>query len=141
MVLVDSSVWIEAGRRDGKLEVKVALEALLEEYDAVWCGLVKLEVLGAARSEERKRLDAYFECIPCKPMPEVGWEFATQCARRLRDRGLTIPATDILIASLAVTWQCRVYAIDQHFDLMAPVLELQLYRPGYGGKFNPGNEA
>ncbi|MSU20781.1 MAG: VapC toxin family PIN domain ribonuclease [Pedosphaera sp.] len=141
MVLVDSSVWIEAGRRDGKLEVKVALEGLLEEYEALWCGLVKLEVLGSARSEERKRLDEFFECIPYKPMPDEGWEFAKECARRLRDKGLNIPATDILIASLVVTLQCRVYAVDQHFDLMAPVLGFQLYQPGYGGKFNPGTEA
>jgi hypothetical protein len=34
-----------------------------------------------------------------------------------------------------------MYAVDQHFDLMAPVLGLQLYQPGYGGKFNSGNEA
>jgi predicted nucleic acid-binding protein len=141
MVLVDSSVWIEAGWREGKLEVKVALEALLEEYEAIWCGLVKLEVLGAARSEERKRLDEFFQCIPYRPMPDDGWEFAKQCARKLRDKGLTIPATDILIGSLAVTWQCRAYAVDQHFDLMAPILGFQLYQPGYGGKFNPGNEA
>mgnify|MGYP001550518080 FL=1 len=36
MVLVDSSVWIEALRRDGRLDVKLALENLLEEYEASW---------------------------------------------------------------------------------------------------------
>ena len=34
MVLVDSSVWIESLRRTGRLEVKVALEGLLEAYGA-----------------------------------------------------------------------------------------------------------
>ena len=53
MVLVDSSVWIEALRRDGRLDVKLALEGLLEEYEASWCGPVKLEVLGGARPQER----------------------------------------------------------------------------------------
>ena len=48
MVLVDSSVWIEALRRDGRLEVKLALENLLEEYEAAWCGPVQIEVLGGA---------------------------------------------------------------------------------------------
>ena len=48
MVLVDSSVWIEALWREVNVHVKLALEALLEEYEAAWCGPVKLEVLGGA---------------------------------------------------------------------------------------------
>ena len=56
MVLVDSSVWIEAIRRAGRLEVKVGLEGLLDEYAAAWFGPVKLEVLGGARAQERSRL-------------------------------------------------------------------------------------
>ncbi len=54
MVLVDSSVWIEAGRREGSLEHKVGLENLLASYEAAWCGPVKLEVLGGARIQYRK---------------------------------------------------------------------------------------
>jgi predicted nucleic acid-binding protein len=46
MVLVDSSAWIEALRRNGKLEVKLAIQALNEEYEAAWCSVIKLEVLG-----------------------------------------------------------------------------------------------
>ena len=33
MVLVDSSVWIEAARRDGSLAHKVGLEGLLDEIE------------------------------------------------------------------------------------------------------------
>ena len=56
MILVDSSIWIEAARRQGDLACKVALEAILEEYEAALCSPVKLEVLGGARKEERGRL-------------------------------------------------------------------------------------
>lgn len=52
MVLVDSSVWIEALRRDGSLHVKVALESLLDAYEAQWCSLVRLEVMGGARKQD-----------------------------------------------------------------------------------------
>ena len=58
MVLVDSSVWIEAARRQGDLGCKVALESLLEEYEAAWCSPVRLEVMGGARKEERRGLAA-----------------------------------------------------------------------------------
>jgi predicted nucleic acid-binding protein len=45
---VDSSVWIDALRREGGLQVKLALENLLEEYEAAFCGPTKLEVLRGA---------------------------------------------------------------------------------------------
>jgi len=34
---------------------------------------------------------------------------------------------------------CRVYAVDKHFDLMhGSGAGIRLYQPGYGGKYNPG---
>jgi len=135
MVLVDSSVWIEAIRRAGRLEVKVALEGLLEEYEAAWCGPVKLEVLGGARAVERVRLAQWFACIPYRTMNESAWEQAKERYWILRDQGQTLPWSDVLIGSLALTWGCRVYAMDRHFEVMRDVLGLRLYQPGYGGKY------
>jgi hypothetical protein len=31
----------------------------------------------------------------------------------------------------------RVYAKDKHFDVMAEVLGVMLYQPGYNGMYNP----
>jgi hypothetical protein len=31
----------------------------------------------------------------------------------------------------------RVYAKDKHFDILSEVLELTLYKPGYGGRYRP----
>jgi len=138
MVLVDSSVWIEAARRQGRIEVKAALRGLLREFEATWCGPVKLEVLGGARREERRALEFFFEVIPYQPTTDGAWDEAKALAWRLRDGGLTIPSNDVLIASLALKWQCRVYAVDKHFDAMAKVLPgLFMYEPGYGGDYNP----
>ena len=117
MVLVDSSVWIEALRRDGRLDVKLALEGLLEEYEAAWCGPVKHEVLGGARTQDRKALEEQFLCIPYFPMQDAAWEAAKKLAWRLRDNGCTAPWNDILIAALSVKADCRIYAVDKHFDL------------------------
>ena len=41
MVLVDSSAWIEALRRNGDLRVKLAIEGLLDAYEAQWNGAAK----------------------------------------------------------------------------------------------------
>ena len=138
MVLVDSSVWIEALRRDGRLDVKLALEGLLEEYEASWCGPVKLEVLGGARPQERKALEEQFSCIPYFPMTDAAWDAAKNLAWRLRDQGCTAPWNDILIASLSVKAGCRIYAVDKHFNLMYEAgAGICLYEPGYGGKYDP----
>ena len=138
MVLVDSSVWIEALRREGRLQVKLALENLLEEYEAAWCGPVKLEVLGGARQQDRKVLEQHFSCIPYYPMTDNAWDSAKKLAWKLRDGGVTAPWNDVLIATLSVKADCRVYAVDKHFELMqAAGAGIRLYRPGYSGTYNP----
>jgi predicted nucleic acid-binding protein len=138
MVLVDTSIWIEAARREGDLSCKVGLEGLLEAAEAMYCGPVGLEFLGGARVQDRERLTAYLACVPYKAIEDGAWEFAKECAWRLRDKGQTIPWNDILIGSLALRWTCRVYARDQHFEVMRDVLRIRLYQPGYGGSYNPG---
>ena len=138
MVLVDSSVWIESLRRDGRLEVKVALENLLDEYEAAWCGPVKLEVLGGARLQDRIVLEEHFQCIPYFPMTDSAWDEAKKLAWRLKDKGCNAPWNDILIASLSIKADCRIYAIDKHFELMyASGAGIRLYKAGYGGQYNP----
>lgn len=137
MVLVDSSVWIEAARREGSLAIKVGLEGLLEEYEAVCCGVVKLEVLGGAPPHQRASLARYFECIPYLPMVDGLWDKATESCWKLRDKGFSIPWNDILVGTLALAQGCRAYAYDKHFGLMQEALGLRLYHPDYGGKFRP----
>ncbi len=140
MVLVDSSAWIEGFRRNGKIEVKLALEGLLEAYEAQWCSPVRLEVLGGARKIERARLGHYFSIIPYRPTHEEDWERAVSLAWKLRGNGLNIPWLDVLIASIAIQDKVRLYAIDTHFEQVANFAPLMLYRPGYGGSYNDTDE-
>ena len=100
MVLVDSSVWIEALRREGRLDVKLALECLLEEYEAAWCGTVKLEVLGGARQRDREKLETHFSCIPYLQMKDAAWESAKKSRVALAGSGLC-------------------HAVERHFDRRA----------------------
>jgi predicted nucleic acid-binding protein len=138
MVLVDSSVWIESLRRNGDLRVKLAIDGLLEAYEAQWCTPVRLEVLGGARKDERARLGKYFSVVPYRCSREDDWERAIALAWRLRDNGLTVPWLDVLIAAIAIHDGTRLYSIDAHFGEIAKHSPLLLYRPGYGGSFSPG---
>lgn len=135
MVLVDSSVWIEAARRQGDLATKVALRALLDEYEAAWCSPVKLEVLGGARREERRALEMFFGVIPYVACGEPEWEAAKALAWRTREAGHTLPSNDVLISATAASRGWRVFSRDAHFATLASLGGAVVYSPGYGGSF------
>jgi predicted nucleic acid-binding protein len=137
MVLVDSSVWIEALRRKGRLEIKLGLEGLLEAYEAQWCSPVRLEVLGGARPEERRALGVQFSVIPYRRCEEADWDRAVSLAWKLRDSGLTVPWMDVVIAAIAIHDRVRLYSIDAHFPQISTLAGLALYEPGYGGMYQP----
>lgn len=137
MVFVDSSVWIESLRREGRIEVKVALEALLEADAAVICSPVRLEVLGAASTPERRRINAYLSEVVHRACHSPDWERAISLSWRLRDRGVIVAWLDVLIASMALHDGESVYSIDKHFELIARETSLRLYQPGYGGAYVP----
>jgi predicted nucleic acid-binding protein len=135
MILVDSSVWIEAARRQGDLATKVALRALLDEYEAAWCSPVRLEVMGGARREERRALEMFFAVIPYVECGEAEWEAAKALAWKARDAGHTLPWNDFLISATAALRGWRLYGRDAHFATLAGLGGAGLYRPGYGGSY------
>jgi len=137
MVFVDSSIWIEALRRDGNTEVKLAVEGLLDADAAVICSPVRLEVLGAARSHERRRINYYLSDVTYRACHASDWENCIALSWRLRDRGIIVPWMDVLIASIALHDGEKVYSNDKHFELIARETGLMLYQPGYGGLYAP----
>ncbi len=137
MILIDSSIWITAARENGDLLTKVALRAVLHDYEALLCSPVRLEVLGGARRDERRRWVENFAVLPFRAVTEKDWEQAIRNGWKLKDAGITAPWNDILVATLAVRDNVRAYAADKHFSLMQPVLGLRLYAPGPGGRFVP----
>lgn len=137
LVLVDTSAWIELHRRDGSPAVKLAVRALLDEFAAALCGPVEMEYLGGARSAERERLQAWCNVLPYIRSDQKLWRKAAANFSLLKSNGITAPWNDVLIATIAVDAECRVYAVDKHFTAMAPVLRFPIYQPGYGGRYNP----
>lgn len=140
MVLVDTSAWIEFHRKDGKPEVKMAMVGLLSVMEATICGPVEMEFLGGARPEERSRIQAEWALIPYLRNDQKIWRKAGDNFSKLRKSGLNVPWNDVLIATLTIEADCRIYSVDKHFEAMAPLLGFSLYQPGYNGIFRPENE-
>lgn len=137
MVVLDTSVWIEFFRRNGDLRVKVAVKALLDEYEAALCGPVEMEFLGGAHPHERSRIQAAFDIIPYVPNDQKIWRKAALTYADLRSTGLTVPWNDVLIATIVLESDFRVYTADKHFTAIAKRLPLRLYEPGYNGGYAP----
>ncbi len=137
MILVDSSIWIESFRRDGDLVTKLAIQEILNNDKALLCGPVSLEVLGAARKTERKRLEMLFSDLPYYRSTGALWRDAIDLSWKIRDHGLSLPWNDILIANIAMETQSWIYSRDEHFKTLSTFLPIYLYRPGYHGSFNP----
>ena len=135
MVIVDTSAWIEFFRRDGDPAVKLAMKSLIEHLEATLCGPVEMEFLGGARPHERPRIQPRFDILPYLSNDQKLWREAATHYATLRGEGITLPWNDALIATLAIGQDCRVYAVDQHFEAMAKHLDLRLYTPSYNGNF------
>ncbi|MFW6312743.1 MAG: PIN domain-containing protein [Spirochaetota bacterium] len=119
MILVDTSSWIEQLRRDGDLEVRTRVEALLVAGEAAWCSLVELELWNGARGDrEFTTLRQMAEVLVSLDVDRDVWATANATARSCRERGVTVPATDIIVAACAKRHGVRLEHNDRHFDLI-----------------------
>lgn len=121
-VLIDTSAWIEALRPNGDQGIRQRVRLAVEEGVAVFCDLVLLELWVGARGEPERRylaaLERELECLPTTP--DV-WRRSRELARHCRREGLTVPATDLLIASCAAHHQAGLLHRDRHFEkIFAP---------------------
>lgn len=119
MTLVDTSAWIEALRTDGDQAVRAAVESALRAGQAVLCDMVVLELWNGARGDdERAKLGRIIETLTCLPTTDHVWATAHQTAIVCRAQGITIPATDVLIASTARVHGASLLERDRHFGMI-----------------------
>ena len=126
--LVDTSAWLFALRKDANPEVKSRLDTLLREDAVVISGIIKLELLGGTRTrEEFSRLKSRLDALPYVLMEEpLLWDLASDMAFDLRRKGVTIPYTDILIASAAIKEDIILLHANVHFDQVAKNSQLRV---------------
>jgi predicted nucleic acid-binding protein len=123
MVLVDTSSWIHFLRPDGDGGVRSRVEAALRAGTVRWCPLVRLELWnGAGGERERKVLREFERLIPELSIDAEVWSDACDLARRCRAAGVTVPASDVLIASCARHHGVDLEHADADFDAIARVL-------------------
>jgi predicted nucleic acid-binding protein len=118
--LVDTSAWIEVLRRDGDQKVRDAVaEATLERGAAV-CDMVLLELwAGAGGSHERAVITQMGADLERLAIDDDVWKRAHLLAQTCRAAGVTVPASDLLIAACADHHGVEVLERDAHFAKIA----------------------
>ena len=119
-VLVDTSAWVEYLRQDGDSEIQLAVRQALEAGQAVLCDLVVLELWNGAQGKRQPLILQVLEAtLDMVPTTEAVWARARHLARSCRSGGLTIPATDLLIAACAQVHDATLVHCDGHYDRLA----------------------
>ena len=119
MTLIDTSAWIEALRTNGNLEIRRTVSDLLRGGRAVLCDMVILELWNGARGKtERAQLHRIVDTLEAVPTTAEAWSTAVKLARLSREHGITIPASDILIAAVARHHGIELLHADRHFELL-----------------------
>ncbi len=130
MILVDSSSWIHFLRPNGDPEVRARVEAALTAGEACWCPLVRLELWnGAAGDRDRKSLRDFEAVLPELPIDDEVWSGAYELARRARSAGVSVPATDMLIAACARRHGAELETADSDFERLAAAVPIEMYTP------------
>jgi predicted nucleic acid-binding protein len=126
MMLVDSSAWIEFYREKGRADYKTAVVRNLQDNSVATCGIVKTELQAHARTiKEYHLLESDFDGMVWIETDFPVYRKAAEMGFRLRQKGMTIPATDLIIASCALINGLEILHLDKHFDLIKTVYPLK----------------
>jgi predicted nucleic acid-binding protein len=118
MILADTSVVVDALRsRDPKLY------AIVVNHQAAICGVTHAEILcGARNAAHRSKLAKDLSVFGRVLLPELIWDSVGDHLARLRAAGVTIPFSDVVVATAAISNDIEVWAHDAHFSQMQAVL-------------------
>jgi len=114
-VLADTSAWIEffkTGSATGK-----KLEALIIKNSVQICGVILFELMQGVKSEpEKSKISDALSNIRYLEMTKSLWQKSADISSSLKKKGLTLPLSDIFIASIAIEHNLSVFTLDKHFE-------------------------
>lgn len=127
LVLIDTSAWIHALRSAGSREIREKVRDVLKERLAASTDMIVLELAGGVR-EEREYAELMEDLLALHQLhaDEDTWKIAFSLSYKLRRKGISVPSTDILIASVAIRNESSLLHTDKHFELIARHSTLRL---------------
>ena len=118
MTLIDTSAWIEFFRPKGDPRIKALVRDLMAIKEAAYTCPVAFELLTGARKEELDDLRTGLDLASRIVLRPEHWDLAGSSNAALRTQGINLPASDLLIATVAAADGASLLAKDAHFELL-----------------------
>ena len=118
MTLIDTSAWIEFFRPKGDPSVKVLVRDLMAINEAAYTCPVAFELITGARKEELDDLRSGLDLASRVVLRPEHWDLAGSLNAALRARGINLPSSDLLIATVAHSEKLPLLAKDAHFEMI-----------------------
>jgi predicted nucleic acid-binding protein len=127
VILVDTSVWIEAFRRSRSREAE-GLRLLLDRGEVALASPVRIEILSGSSGPELPRLRRSLSALPLFVPGAETWERVEDWVDRAVKAGRRFGATDLLIAAVAAENRLPVWSLDKAFSEMAQLGFVRLHK-------------
>ncbi len=121
MKLIDTSSWVEYFR-ERESESGDNVEVLVLSGEAAWCDITLVELWHGVRGAKEKRELAEMENeVELIPVNATVWRLSSKLALRCREKGITVPISDIVTAACAVAHGLELEHCDKHFNDLMPL--------------------
>lgn len=127
MIVVDTSVWIDALRRPGHQDADI-LRQLIDADLVALPVPVRTELLIGTGGRTRDRLARTLLALPLIYPTDGTWTTIDAWTKRAGEAGERFSLGDLLIGVLAATEQALVWSNDDAFRRMAALELITLYR-------------
>lgn len=129
MVLADTNIFIDFWNNPTN-----ELIECFERENIVICGVVRAELLhGAISDTDFKDIMNLLDVFDEKSFDADDWQLLGSNLYKLRRKGLTVPFSDAIIATLAIKYDIPVWTGDKHFVLIKNILtDLRLFKLSSG---------
>ncbi len=128
MIVVDTSVWVEATRRPSG-SVAATLGRLLDADEVALALPVRLELLAGVARRDRAAFRRGLSGLPVVVPTDDTWRLVEGWVGPAADAGERFAVTDLLIAGLAEDIGALVWSLDADFHRMAQRGLVRLYAP------------
>ncbi len=133
LILIDSSLWILALKRNCPATIKEILGDLLEKDLVATCGLIMVEIFqGTKNKKEYKEISEEMHALHYLEAKKETWNIGAQLAYNLRRKGITIPTIDLCIAALAIDYDLALFHADHHYEMIAENSSLKSKQISHG---------
>lgn len=126
MIVVDSSVWIDANRRPNG-EIGSALKDLLDADEVALALPVRLELLAGVSRRDRAALTRALSALPVLRPTDDTWSAIERWVEQAAEKGFRFALSDLVIAALTDEIGGLVWSLDDDFRQLEQLKFVQRY--------------